>query len=69
MCVMQPGSLGACTPNIDPYYAKCYDGISPSPLNDRRSSFVSQLGTTAIDSSLPQITPVTNVSACLGMNM
>ncbi len=54
--------------NANPYYAKCYDAISPTPKNGIRFAFLSQLGTTDIDPSLPQAIPYTNVNACLRMS-
>ena len=59
--------LGGLHTGGDPHFAKCYDSNTPSPLNGTRLAFVSQVGTTDIDPSLPEMTPITNVSACLRM--
>ncbi len=55
------------TGGCDPYYAKCYETLSTLPLNGIRVAFASQYGTTNMDPGLPQITPITNISACLGL--
>ena len=62
---MKTDGLGGLHSGGDPHYAKCYDSNSPSPLNGIRFAFVSQIGTTNIDPSLPEMTPITNVSACM----
>ena len=55
------------TEGCDPMYAKCYEGVSSQnmPLNGIRFAFQSQTGTSDYDPAVPQITPVTNISACL----
>ena len=68
--VMVTGGL-AYTPSpnsygFDPLYAKCYTGVTSAPPNGIRLAFPSQMGTSAYDPAVPQITPITNVSACLG---
>ena len=65
--VMTAGGLGGLHSGGDPHYAKCYDSVTPAPLNGIRVAFPSQLNTWGIDPALPQITPITNVSACLRM--
>ena len=52
----------------DPYYAKCYDAVAPTPLNSIRVQYASQVGSADVDPELPQTTPITNVSACLRMH-
>ena len=74
MCasVMIVDGLGAYPPNpaaaYDPHYIKCYDAGSPMPLNGIRVAFVSQMGTTNVDPGLPQIFPITNITACMRTN-
>ena len=69
--VMQPSSLvSASIPNswgADPYYVKCYNSSSGTPPNGIRVAFTSQINTAEMDPSLQQITPITNISACLRM--
>ena len=52
---------------VDPYYLKCYDATASSPLNTVRLQHISQLQTMDYAPELPQMLPVTNVSACLRM--
>ncbi len=52
-----------------PYYAKCFDTITSQPLNGRRIAWPSQDGTTDLDPGLPQITPITNWTACVRMSV
>ena len=63
---MQPEGLCTASP-CDPFYAHCYDALGIQALNGKRAAFPSQLGTTDLDPALPQITPVTNFSACMRM--
>ncbi len=56
------------TYGCDPYYVKCYDTDSVSPLNGIRVALPSQIGTTGLDPALPQVSPITNVTACLRMS-
>ena len=69
--VMQPSSIVSATiPNswgADPYYVRCYNSSSGAPPNGIRVAFTSQINTAELDPSLPQITPITNISACLRM--
>ena len=53
------------TYGCDPYFLKCLNASSPTPLNYIRMQFASQESTEALDPALPQIVPFTNVSACL----
>ncbi len=57
------GYLALCAP----YYMKCFDAVAPWPLNTLRIQFPSQESTNGVDSSIPQMVPVTNVTACLRM--
>ncbi len=50
-------------PGSDPFYFKCFDGISNSPLNGRRIQYASQVGTLLIDPIIPQMN-ITDVKAC-----
>ncbi len=64
------GATEAGAPNTyggHPYYAKCFNWSSATPSNGVRVAFTSQIGTTDIDPSIPQMFPVTNVSACLSI--
>ena len=69
--VMQTGGVAnSPVPNFsgeNPYHVKCFDGFSLTPLNSIRIAFVSQLGTTQVDPSLPQVDTFTNVTFCLRM--
>ena len=47
------------------YHVKCLDATSIVPINGKRFAFVSQLGTTGLDPDFGQMTPYTNISACL----
>ena len=51
--------------NCSPYYLKCFDASASSPINQLRIQFPSQESTMLFDPAIPQMTPVTNVSACL----
>ncbi len=46
-------------------YAKCYDAISPTPLNGIRVAFPSQIGTSGIDPLLPLSLDYRNITRCL----
>ena len=46
------------------YYLKCYEGVSPTPMNDKRIQFVSQIATMDLDPALPQMN-VTHWQACM----
>ncbi len=62
--VMKAGGLGA-TPYIsDPYFVKCFDVYTSTPLNGRTIAFASQIGTTGVDPSLPSISNLTDTSLC-----
>jgi len=65
---MQVNALDAAAYCPNPFYLKCYDALSFGPLNGIRIAFSSQVGTTLIDSGLPQMTPYNNVSACMRMH-
>ena len=54
-----------CSYGCHPHYLKCYEAISPKPLNTLRLAFPSQIATSDMDASVPQITPYTNITACL----
>ncbi len=51
--------------NCSPYYLKCFDASASSPINQLRIQFPSQESTQLFDPAIPQMIPVTNVSACL----
>ncbi len=68
---MQFGCLGnyPTCPNTnpsDPYYLRCWDLITPTPLNGIRTQFASQDATMEVDPTLIKMN-VTDVAACLGM--
>ncbi len=56
------GAFAACCPGYTAYFARCYNAESATPLNKRRVSFVSQMGTTAVDPSLPANMGVANAT-------
>ncbi len=69
-CMLPGGLQYAAYPNtqgFDPYYLKCFDARSSAPMNTRRLQLPSQEQTAQLDPNLPQIIPITNVSACLRM--
>ena len=72
LCERAMNGSGAhvCPPycGYDSYYAKCFDGLAPTPLNNIRLAFASQFGTNEIDPDLPQM-QVGNVTACMRMNL
>ena len=51
-----------------PHYFKCYDAVSPTPLNNRRIQMASQLNTNQVDPTLPQMN-VTDWKACMSMQI
>ena len=61
---MQPG--GPWFGNSDVYYGKCYNAISPTPLNAIRVAYPSQQGTTDLEPNFLTNGP-TNVTSCLRM--
>jgi len=61
-CGAMPNGCGC-----SPYHLKCFNASGVTPLNRRRVAFQSQDGTNEIDPSIPQMTPFTNVTACLRM--
>ncbi len=69
--VMLAGGLnGVGFPNTyggDPHFVKCLDALGAAPLNGVRVQYASMESTTGVDPQLPQMTPVTNVLACLRM--
>ncbi len=70
--VMKPGTLDYCPPvpntwGFDPYYMKCFDASSPSPLNGMRTQLPSQQGTLDLDPLLPEISLIRNTNACIRM--
>ena len=50
----------------DPYFIRCYEDIGQSPQNSRRAAFVSQVGTTNLDPSLPRMN-ITDSVGCFCM--
>ncbi len=61
-------TIGPSSYGWDPQYAKCYRTDNAIPMNGIRLAFPSQIGTTDVDPLVPQITPITNVSACEGIH-
>ncbi len=49
------------------YYAKCHLSTGGQAPNGRMFQFVSQLGTTEIDPSLPQTNPASGNNTCIGI--
>jgi len=45
---------GCCPTTSKTYYSRCWEETAAQPLNGRRYSFPSQIGTTGIDPALPQ---------------
>ncbi len=67
----QVGSMDyANVPNTyggNPYYVRCFDANSTTPLNGKRVQFPSQEGTGDIDPQLPQLN-ITDAYRCEGMH-
>ena len=61
---MNWNSLGPVVDGRHPVYFKCFDAISPVPLNHRRVQHLSQLNTVNLDPTLPQMN-VTDWRACM----
>ncbi len=55
---------GGC--GAHPFYLKCFNALSPTPLNGKRVAFASQVGTTGLDPELLQM-PIGNSSICKRM--
>jgi len=60
-------SVAPCGAGCHPYHVKCLDATSTVPIYGIRFSFVSQLGSSEIDPAYEQMSPYTNISACLRM--
>ena len=59
--------LSTCCAEAVPFHIKCFEAESLWPMNGRRFQFASQIATASTDPALPELIPVTNITACMRM--
>ncbi len=65
-CLIEPWATLPDYAAAHAHYLKCYDASSPTPLNNRRIQFPSQLNTPYLDPTLPKMN-ITDWKAFLRM--